>query len=273
MPGFTTLAYTNKIRSPVQVAAQLQHPEIVRELIRKQADLEYVSNKGWSLLHYLFAKPNPASQELLYLLRGNDVSFDTVKDTSGWNALHRCAAWGRAEDIQLMVKLFGAQRHLDEHTNTGLAAIHLAASMGNISTLATLIRCKDVEKPSKLLDLPDSSGWTPLHHSIRNRRVETMHWLIRQGADHHVSTFPAADWFPEGFDDQVFLPKDVAKMEGKEMVKEYISALKEIRPDVTEYDDDIYWDSSESGMSSESSDDGETPAETALFQGRPVCVA
>jgi len=157
---------------------------------------------------------------------------------------------------------------MDEHTSSGCAAIHVASTMGNLEalrvllmTLATSLSFGDEkENPSKVLDIRDASGWTPLHHSIRNRQTETMRWLLQQGADYHISTFPVAHWYPvarwypEGHDGEAFRPIDVARLAGEDMVNQFVLALREVSPDAMESDGDIFWDSPEGSIKSEEND-------------------
>jgi ankyrin repeat protein len=275
-------------RSPVQLATILGRPEIVRALVREGADLDYVSDRGWSILHHVFAVQEETprhSHELFKIFRSKDVQFDSVKDLEGWNALHRCAAYGTGDDIEAMVKLFGAGRFVDQHTNMGCSPVHVSAMMGNLKTLRPLLTtladphdlkyqgARDDDEddgdriPAKLLDARDASGWTPLHHSIRNRHTETMRWLLGAGADFHALTYRAAKWYPPGHDGEVFRAADVARLGGKEMVREFVEALRVVSPDAVESDGEVFWDSP---AESEKSEEIESDTDGNFYGEKPV---
>ncbi|KAJ8131145.1 hypothetical protein O1611_g2482 [Lasiodiplodia mahajangana] len=234
--------------SMLQVGVFLGMPRIVRMLIRHGADPSYVSARGWSLLHYMFGMANPPSTEYCLIFRDSLV-FDEIKDSEGWTALHRCAAFGTGECIHNL-HLMGASACPERYlTNWGGTPVHIAAMMNNVSTLKELIALymdsnatqETLVGNTYAIDLIDFHGWAPLHLAAYRGAIDTMRWLLQKGADPHRRTFQTANWFPDGHEGETFDVASLARISGTACLDVFLETLRDMDCDVFKRGDEIYW--------------------------------
>ena len=229
-----------------------ENPAIARILIRLGAELEYVTPGGWSILHYLFDRDRSTANLEFFSILLDKLLFDDVKDSEGWTALHRCAAFGTAEDINFM-HLLGIPGCLDRCTTKhGWNPVHTAAVMDNVTALAALTNIYSTKqlKERSYLDIlhsVDLCGWTPMHLAAERGAKATLKWLLQNGADPHRTTYVKAGWFPQGHEGMVFEVKDLAMLSGNKMFEEYVEILGEVGYDIITDGEDVYWSCDGSG--------------------------
>ncbi|KAI0456353.1 ankyrin repeat-containing domain protein [Xylaria acuta] len=235
--------------SPLQVGVALGMPNIVRMLAQHGADPNYISARRWSLPHYMFDSTNLVPGTEYFMIFWDSLVFDEIKDSEGWTALHRCAAFGTGECVYNL-HLLGASAWSDRYlTNWGGTPVHIAAMMNNVSTLEGLmtlqIDLKAAQEVSRgcisALDPTDVHGWTPLHLAAYRGAIDTMRWLLQRGADPHRRTFQTASWFPDGHEGETFNASSLASMSGTACLDVFLETLRDMGCDVARRGDEIYW--------------------------------
>lgn len=223
-----------------------EKPIIARILLQLGADTEYTTPGGWSIPHYLFDRGRLTANTELYSLLHDDIMFDNCKDLEGWTALHRCAAFGTAEDVHFLYSL-GLPKYLDRCiTDHGWTPIHIAALMDNVSSLealADLYKHQGMAGTSHLdaLHSVDRQGWTPLHLAVERGAKATLRWLLQNGADPHRRTYRTAAQFPEGHEGEAFTAVDLAKLCGTESLRDFVELLREAGYDIMTDGVDVFW--------------------------------
>lgn len=236
-------------RSPIQSGIYWGKIDIVRILIQQGADPEYNSTQGWSLFHYLFDRDKSGDSTEYFSILRDCLSFDDIKDKQGWTALHRCAAFGTAQDVHSL-HILGASANSNRYTtNLGWSPIHVAAFINNSSTLEALVDLQISQSPTpntsnwntNALNCVDIHGWTPLHLAAYKGAIDTLKWLLRSGADPHRTTYRTATWFPEGHEGEVFQVSDLIMLSRSHCVEAFLETLEQMGYDITIEGNDIYW--------------------------------
>ncbi|KAI1172832.1 ankyrin [Nemania sp. FL0916] len=226
--------------SPLQYGVSLDRQNIVRLLAQQGADPTYTSAVGRSLFHYMFQEGKQTSSTVYFSLFENCIMFDDVKDSAGWTALHRCAAYGTPEDFHHLHRI-GAPSCSDRYvTRWGGNPIHVAALMNNLPMLKAFFDLRNGQLDA--IEFVDNDGWTPLHYAASRGATETMSWLLRQGANPHCKTLlsrPFADSPEEG----VFNAADLAIQSGKVCQEAFVETLNDMGHNITVHGGDIYWES------------------------------
>ncbi|KAI1275181.1 ankyrin [Xylaria sp. FL0933] len=226
--------------SPLQYGIALDRRNIVRILVQRGADPAYTSAGGWSLYHYMFERGRSAANTQYFSMFHDYLIFDDVQDSQGWTSLHRCAAFGTAEDIYCLHRA-GAPAWSGRYiTLWGGTPIHVAALQNNVSTLEALFGL--CNRQLDALDAADNFGWTPLHRAAYHGAKDAMRWLLSKGADPHRTTYRSGR-FPHGHEGEVFSAADLAVLSGIECQQVFISILKDLGHDITIDGSDIYWES------------------------------
>jgi hypothetical protein len=226
--------------SPLQVAVAYGMLNIVRILVAYQADLGYISAGAWSILHYFFDGNRSIDSARYAAVLGEDIYFDDIKDSEGWTALHRCAAFSKADDVYLLHRLGASARPERYTTSSGWTPIHIAALMNNISTLEALVGLSErmyghVQHATDtvVINSKDIHGWTPLHLSVHRRARDTTKWLLRNGGDPRCRTYRTASWFPPGYEGHDFDAVGLARVLGEESLEEFVHMIRNVGYDVT----------------------------------------
>ncbi|KAI1877074.1 uncharacterized protein JN550_001146 [Neoarthrinium moseri] len=236
--------------SPLQVAVAHGMLNTVRILMAHGADPTYCSAGGWSILHYLYDRDSSIHGYEFAAVLGYDLLFDEIKDSQGWTALHRCAAFGTANDIGLLHRL-GASPFPDRYiTNQGWTPVHIAALMDNTSTLEALLHLGTSamgmrDMISLNLSVPnfvDTHGWTPLHVAVYRSASSTISYLLRRKADPQQRTYCTAGWFPPGYEGEALDTIDIAKLNGEKSLFHYVYLLNEAGYEVTTDGEDVFWE-------------------------------
>lgn len=179
----------------------------------------------------------------------NHLMFDDIKDSSGFTALHRCAAFGTASDVYKLVEL-GASPLADSYVTTwGRSPLHVAALQNNVSTLEALADLSINDRNTHdgaaqqraILETADINGWTPLHLAIYCKALNTAKWLLGKRVDVHKRTYSTAIWFPKDHTNEAFSVMDLANMAGDKILEEFSSLLVDVGYDIFTDGTDIYW--------------------------------
>ena len=160
------------------------------ELINRGIDIRVVNEQGWTPLHIAAQVGNADVVEGLVEM-GADIN---AKGPQGVTVLMRAAAQGHDDCIKAL-KGGGRRRRrnsplleLNACDDSGMSAVHYAASRGRKSTVIYLARIgADIHQV-------DNFAKTSLHHAAIGGNVECIRYLIRRGCDvNAASDIAAAD--------------------------------------------------------------------------------
>lgn len=98
----------------------------------------------------------------------NENSAD-LADSNGWKPLHFAA---RQTNNMILEQCLQYPSHIDEPDMMGRTPLMLAAELGNIDAVATLIR------HGAKTELVDHQGFTVLHHAVKAGNPELVRWLL-----------------------------------------------------------------------------------------------
>jgi ankyrin repeat protein len=209
------------LRSPLNTAFLYGHAEIVRMLLKAEADLNYVNKRTWTSPRYIFDSGvfKRDTSELLDICLSNGFNDWNIPDTLGWTILHRAAAFGQGQDVTRLLHL-GASTVAKTSVMNWLP-IQCAAQYGNLSTFNVL-----AEKiPAKaLICLTDSRGWTVLHLAAENRTLALLVNLLERGLNPNTKSSASSLSVPRGLERVEATPRDVARACENEEV--YLQALR-----------------------------------------------
>ena len=165
--------------SPLQLAVQYGHLNLLAVLAKHGADIDVASSSGVSALHLA------ASRGMLGVLRslaeaGADLE---ARDKDGSTALHVAAEHGASVSIDALLALGASTRKL---TRAGFSPLCLAAKEGHIrSTIALL-----AAGPKSAVDDRQGGGASPLEWAACNGYADVVRALLMHGADVNSASSP-----------------------------------------------------------------------------------
>ena len=186
-------------------AAQYRHLSTVRTLLKAGCPVDVKCSNGFSVLHSAAGGGNvEVIQELGHVCNVN------MANTDGITPLHIAACQGHTEAALKLIRL-GAD--LVTASDTVRQPIHLAASMGNMSTVKMMldegcdvnmislgtsllhnaVRSGNIGLIAELqarkcdVNVPDSEGDSPLDYAALKGSSDVIHLLIQHGADKHAA--------------------------------------------------------------------------------------
>lgn len=209
-------------RSPLQLAAQRSRLDIARLLLSKGAWADHTDARGWTAAFYLWSAldvPMPAQTRFLKFLNMDGRCNLGAFGCHGWTALHRAAAFGTAEDVEVLIR-YGADPCI---CTEGLdwSPLYYSAFFSNEPTLRELMsssHCPDINSS-------DVRGWTPLHVAAACGVATILSSLLELGADPYRLTKPTSFHVPEALQGKVLMPLDIAEGTGQEQRDVYVKAL------------------------------------------------
>lgn len=108
MPKIESMIATDHFsRSPLQLAAQCSRLDIARLLLSKDAWADHTDARGWTAAFYLWSARDiqmPARTRFLKLLSLDGQCNLGALSCQKWTALHRAAACGTAEDVEVLIR-------------------------------------------------------------------------------------------------------------------------------------------------------------------------
>jgi ankyrin repeat protein len=163
-------AVDNTGRTPLHLASQCGHLEVVRLLIKHGAD---ANTKNWSQmtpLHLASSSGIPESVQVLIEL-GADIN---ARDEKHKTPLHLALSSGSPETLRVLIK-HGA--NINTPDGSHLTPLHLVSSSGSPETLRMLIEL------GADINAKDGNHKTPLHLASSSESPEIAQLLIELGAD------------------------------------------------------------------------------------------
>ncbi|CAH0047285.1 unnamed protein product [Clonostachys solani] len=167
--------------TPINVAADGGHLEVVRLLVEKGADLTIAQTAGWTPIHSAVTGGYDDVVELL-VRSGADI---TTADSDGWTLLHKAAKNG---NIELAKLLMSNGADAAAKNDCGWPPLLIAAEMGHCEVIQMLI-----DKGVNTM-VAQNDGWTPLHVAAGNGHLEAAKLLIDSGVD--ITAASNIGWTP-----------------------------------------------------------------------------
>ena len=167
--------------TPINVAADGGHLEVVRLLVEKGADMTIAHSAGWTPIHSAAAG---GYDDVVKLLVHNGADI-TAADSDGWTLLHKAAGTGNIELARLLTSN-GAD--ITAENGGGWTPLLIAAGMGHSEVIRMLIGM------GVNTMVAQNDGWTPLHAAARNGHLEAAKLLIDQGVD--ITAASNVGWTP-----------------------------------------------------------------------------
>lgn len=153
--------------------------EVLKELIARGADVNLPPDtpRAWPPLH---SATRHAMKDVVELLLKHKADVNAVENLTGHKGtpLLMSLEWGQAEVTKLLLKN-GADPLKKDGLQRG--ALHMSSSSGGKETTEMLLKIPGVEKT---INDTDSYGMTPLHYACRNGRGEIAALLLKNGADY-----------------------------------------------------------------------------------------
>ncbi|XP_050400941.2 ankyrin-1 [Patella vulgata] len=137
--------------SPLLVASEQGHLEIVRILLKNHARVDVFDEHGKAALHLAGENGHEAVAELLLAHK----AFVNAKSKLGFTPLHLAGQNGNNRLVKLLIESHGAL--IDALTLTKKTTLHLAAQNGKMEVCSTLLKMKADPNAT------DDRGQTPLH--------------------------------------------------------------------------------------------------------------
>ncbi|KAF4632133.1 hypothetical protein G7Y89_g5994 [Cudoniella acicularis] len=209
--------------SPLNDAFWKGDPKIIRLLLSHKADIEYVNNRTWTSITYLWdpVRPNHTkTTEILEICAVAEFDSWNYSDAAGWTPFHRAAAFGDAAHLEKLSNLEVIDRRNMPLTLCKWTPIQTAARFGNISTFEYLSR--DVPT-STLRRMRDRRGWSLLHLAAESGSEKMLCCLLSLGLVPNATSVPTTYMVPEEMDDQSLTPRMIAEYYGHNSI--YDSAL------------------------------------------------
>ncbi|MCJ1425172.1 hypothetical protein MMC29_003060 [Sticta canariensis] len=209
-------------RSPFQLAAQRSRLDIARILLSKGAWTDHTDARGWTAAFYLWSGRNVQMPSQTCFLKFLNMDGQCDLGASGchkWTALHRAAALGTAEDVEVLIR-YGAEPGICTE-KIEWSPLYYSILYGNEQTLRGLINS------SQSLDInsSDSRGWTPFHVAATFGVTNILASLLDFGADPYRLTKPTSFDLPEALQGKALTPLDIANESGQEQYNVCLKAL------------------------------------------------
>ncbi|KAF2212469.1 hypothetical protein CERZMDRAFT_3410, partial [Cercospora zeae-maydis SCOH1-5] len=160
-------------RTPLHIAAHLNHAQILAILLKNGAELSTEDAKGDTALHLAAWSGNV---EALSLLLAHSIEVDFLSGRDGYSALWCAISASQIDAARLLLK-HGARVNLPAASGGGLKPLHQAAVTGQNAM------CELLLDRGAHVDCLDDEQNTPLHYAAAAGSVSSVKVLLRAGAD------------------------------------------------------------------------------------------
>ncbi len=206
--------------TPIALAVQNGHAEVVRLLISKGVPLSTLDTQGTSLAHQAAERGH---LEVMQLLVVSGLSLD-ARDDEGATLLHSAASGSQPAIARYLISHGANVNARDFNCATPLHVLGGwgARSMGDDEKAdeeiqRTIATAKTLLDAGAEVNVKDKLDWTPLHHAAYLRLECVAELLLARGADVNARNFrnetplaQAEDWFWQRWFDRPHQP--VAKL-------------------------------------------------------------
>ena len=162
--------------TPLHMAVVNNFPEIVKELLSHNADVNHATLQGETPLHTAVIKNFP---EIVKELLSNNADVNRVT-SEGYTPLSIAALYGYIDIAQSLMK--SNKIDTDNDANILIQTLHLAAMSGHVEVIKYLIQ------NGVSVDAKDYYGATALHYSAEGGHLEAVKVLISNEADINIKT-------------------------------------------------------------------------------------
>jgi len=202
-------------QSPLHLAAEKGHVEIVRLLVQRVAvDVDLTDGAGWTALHWGCAirsnGTEDAADSVAKILLDAGAQPGATADNTQDSPMHFAAANGHLGVVTMLVER-GAD--VTRTNSEGGTPVHVAAQRGHTDIV------KYLSAHGGDLNQPNSTGNTPVHLAAAANRLDVVEELVALAPDCvNVANIAGK------------LPSDVAGCEaGRDMVKPFKRAVNTVR--------------------------------------------
>ncbi|KAL4954195.1 ankyrin repeat-containing domain protein [Aspergillus filifer] len=109
---------------------------------------------------------------------------DSNPQVDRWTLLHICAAGGRTEVLQVLLKHLGEGTYFCAQEDHGRTVIHLAVKYKRLETLKLLLE----KGAAACINTADVDGLTALHIAAQNGDIDRARLLLHHGADTSITS-------------------------------------------------------------------------------------
>nr|CAD7201037.1 unnamed protein product [Timema douglasi] len=157
-------------KTPLFIASEHNHLEVVKYLTEKGADVEICSRDGYSPLYIALLKGNT---NVIHFLK--DVATVDKGSKNGWTLMHTASTNGHLNVIEHLLKI---NANINACNKYGQTPLHIAAKKNNVKVLQFLIQ------EGALVNFHDKTfGWTPLNYAIQEGYLDIVEHLLNAGAE------------------------------------------------------------------------------------------
>ncbi|XP_030644286.1 transient receptor potential cation channel, subfamily N, member 1 [Chanos chanos] len=158
-------------RSPLLLAAERGHTEVVRILLQNHARVDVFDEDGKAALHLAAEQGHDDIADILL----SHKAFVNAKTKLGLTPLHLSAHNGSAQLVKLLVETH--QASIDALSLNKQTPLHLAAMNGQLDVCSSLLNLRSD------ITVTDIHGQTPLHLAAENDHSEVVKLFLKQRPD------------------------------------------------------------------------------------------
>jgi len=162
-------------KTPLFIAIESFNPQIVTYLIKRGADVNATTNKGWGLLHHA-ALVGQAGAMFDLIEAGANPG---LQDNALWTPLHVAVYYGFIPVVRVLLQ--EPDIKLNAKNKKGYSALSIAAAKGYLPMVNLLAQRKDLN-----LNVRDPRGRTALHLAARKGITPIAQALLILGADSNI---------------------------------------------------------------------------------------
>ncbi|XP_071508793.1 uncharacterized protein [Diadema antillarum] len=179
-PNMTQLAVNKQSKngwSPLLVASEEGHEEIMRILLQQNARVDVFDEHGKAALHLAAENGHLAVADVLLWHK----AFVNAKSKIGVTPLHLAAQNGHNELVNLLIHNHGAA--IDALSLSKKTALHLAAQNGQLQVCETLLKLKSDSNATDIIKIDDVHGQTPLHLAAENDHADIVKLFLKHKSE------------------------------------------------------------------------------------------
>ncbi|KAI8787368.1 ankyrin-3 [Biomphalaria glabrata] len=154
-------------QSPLLVASEQGHLDIVKILLKNQARVDIFDEHGKTALHLAAENGHEQVADMLLYQK----AFVNAKSKHGLTPLHLAASNGNVALVKLLIEKHGAT--IDALTLAKKTSLHMAAQNGQKEVCAALIKMKADTNAT------DVQGQTPLHLAAENNHSDVVKLFLK----------------------------------------------------------------------------------------------